>query len=388
MRNATFILLALLALPLFGQEQPVNQEAASATVAESSVKTWFDPAMKLTWRYEVLDDNSAKIVGVGEFKEKFEKLTVPSVIDGHPVTTLGFAAFKGAHNSMDYSKNSALDARLIVCIPTSVTTIEEGTFHNTDSRPSNVLTSRTLVELAPGNEHFTLEGRFFLISKEGVLLHVYLPFNCLFVEIPDGVVRIGAHVLEETATLGQVSFPDSLAEIGDHAFEGTQLRELELPFDVKVIGKYAFSRDYEVKKISFPENLTIIDDSAFSNCNSLVLVELPKKMEKIGEKAFAYNRSLKYLVFPENVTEFGKDAFKRCPMKEILFQGGPVDIERPREWRSCEWRVFEENLDAWNRAIAAGKFRGINIVEVAQMTALSMIRLSADIELEKKRRPW
>lgn len=387
MRNATFILLALLALPLFAQENPVNQESTSATATESSAKTWFDPAMKLTWHYEVLDDNSAKIVGVGEFKEKFEKLTVPSVIDGHPVTTLGFAAFKGAHASMDHSKNSTLDARLIVCIPTSVTTIEEGTFHDTAPRPSNTLTSRTLVELAPGNEHFTIEDRFFLISKEGHLLHAYRPLNRPFAEIPDGVVRIGAHVLEE-CDLYQVSFPDSLVEIGDHAFKGTQLQEIELPFDVKVIGKYAFSRCYELKKISFPENLTIIDDSAFSNCDSLVLVELPKKMEKIGKKTFAYNRSLKYLVFPETVTEFGKDAFKRCPMKEILFQGGPVDIERPREWRSCEWRVFEENLDAWNRAIATGKFRGINIVEVAQLTALSMIRLSADIELEKKRRPW
>ncbi len=162
--------------------------------------------------------------------------------------------------------------------------------------------------------------------------------------IPEGIEYISEGTFAECSNLMQVTLPTSLKQLGKKdttnrfrgasratgAFQGTAIKEIDLPNGITEIGESTFSGCDSLTKILFPDNLRVIKSSAFSSCDSLVEIVLPQKVEqleygafnfcknlskvtlneglkKIAGGVFNYDPALTYLVIPKSVIEFGSE---------------------------------------------------------------------------------
>ena len=68
--------------------------------------------------------------------------------------------------------------------------------------------------------------------------------------------------------------PESVKYIGDHAFTGTQIKELTLS-NLKYLGTSAFKDCESLQSINIPENIDTIRSRTFEGCISLTELKLP-----------------------------------------------------------------------------------------------------------------
>lgn len=80
--------------------------------------------------------------------------------------------------------------------------------------------------------------------------------------------------------------PDSVAEIGNSAFYGSDLKKVVLPEKLKVIGYSVFRECEELERVEIPDGVERIDAMAFACCESLKFVVIPKSVVYIGSGAF------------------------------------------------------------------------------------------------------
>ena len=146
------------------------------------------------------------------------------------------------------------------------------------------------------------------------------------------VVAIGNRAFENRGELYSVVIPDTVTRIGNYAFAGTSLQELELPQKIESIGarilqgntgvteiiipKSVTEMHYnvagnkgsfdgsQVRKAEFEEGITRIPSYAFQGAASLTEVSIPDTVTSIGNYTFA-STALTELELPENLTTIG-----------------------------------------------------------------------------------
>lgn len=106
------------------------------------------------------------------------------------------------------------------------------------------------------------------------------------------------------------TIPDYVEKIGNYAFFGTNLTEIELPAGLTEIGNYAFYRN-KLKQIILPDGVEKIGAYAFENSDFTQLT-LPKNLKEIGSYAFKGCKKLKSIIIPDNVETIGASAFEDC----------------------------------------------------------------------------
>ncbi len=65
--------------------------------------------------------------------------------------------------------------------------------------------------------------------------------------------------------------PSSLQDIGDEAFEGTALGNIQLPESVATVGDRAFADNKELQMVRFPEKLELLGKNVFAGSDHAVL---------------------------------------------------------------------------------------------------------------------
>lgn len=119
-----------------------------------------------------------------------------------------------------------------------------------------------------------------------------------------------------------VTFPDTLEEIGIHAFASTAVREIELPAGLRKIGAMAFYECTELEKVSFPDGLMSIGEGAFCSCG-LREFDLPDSLSEIGACAFCDMPALESVTIPGNVSSMGEMIFQNCSsLKKAVIEDG------------------------------------------------------------------
>ncbi len=159
------------------------------------------------YQYILVEGGNASIQ---KYRGSAAELTVPSKLDGHPVTEISPEAFKDCKSLV------------AVTLPGSVASIGNGAFSGCTS-----LTSLTL--------------------PEGLTNIGYLAFDrCTGLSsltLPEGLTNIGAGAFCRCAGLVSLTLPDSLTSIGERAFDGcTGLSSLTLPEGLTSIGERAFDK--------------------------------------------------------------------------------------------------------------------------------------------------
>lgn len=283
-------------------------------------------------------------ITITRFSGTLENVVIPSVIDGHPVCTIGKGAFqdnkylvelsmpdfittmqgdafrdcislKKIHLSESISKiitttfNGCIRLEE-VNIPDEVTEIKRSTFKDSPLKVLHIgkslasLDARSFyngeydqfsgrkkstrainkITINPENPYLKISGAS-VLSKDGRKLMAYLG-NSKHFAIPEGVETIEAYAFEDLEFLSDVTLPESLVEIGEKAFSNTSIRSVVLSSKVKEIKNDAFSACSKLSAIVLNEGLEIIGDKSFEGC-PIASVEIPSTVKLLGKYSFS-----------------------------------------------------------------------------------------------------
>ena len=169
-------------------------------------------------------------------------------------------------------------------------------------------------------------------------------YNCKRLEeiyIPKTVKRIGCNAFANTKWLedrrrenpfvivndilldgrtlsGKIQIP-KVSYIGDEAFQGSGIEEMEIPNWIKEIGKNTFSDCRNLKKVKISEGIVQIPRDCFYGCKTLKEISIPKSIRRIEEGAFRYCENLEKIKLPKEIKYIGHNAFAYCrSLREVI----------------------------------------------------------------------
>ena len=243
-------------------------------------------------------------------------ITIPSEIDGKPVTRIGGDAFRDCTGLTS------------ITIPNSVTSIGGEAF-----RGCTGLTSITIPNSVTSIGTWAFNGCTGLTS----------------ITIPNSVTSIGVGAFEGCTGLTSITIPNSVTSISNWAFdrctgltsinvasennyyssnngvlfnkkktelirypEGKSQTSYTIPNSVTSIGYGAFYGCTGLTSITIPDSVTSIGSNAFEYCTGLTSITIPNSVTSIGERAFWGCTGLTNITIPNSVTSIGDFAFYRC----------------------------------------------------------------------------
>lgn len=147
------------------------------------------------------------------------------------------------------------------------------------------------------------------------------------IKIEDGITAI-----EERAKLGResvktITLPESLVKIGNSAFAGAGIENIELPSKLKTIGYNSFDGCTKLKKIELPDSVEEVGDNCFDKCEALEEIKFSSNLEEIRTGCFARCDSLKEVTLPKNIKEMAPSAFTQCEnLTKITIENAECEI--------------------------------------------------------------
>ncbi|MCD7950033.1 MAG: leucine-rich repeat domain-containing protein [Erysipelotrichaceae bacterium] len=132
------------------------------------------------------------------------------------------------------------------------------------------------------------------------------------VTIENGITTIGKMAFYACDNLTSVTLPSGLTTISDGAFADTGLTSVTIPDSVTTLGKEVFLECYSLTSVVIGSGVTTIGNSTFFECFNLTSVNIPEGVTSIGSYAFYLCHSLTSLTIPSSVTTIGDYAFFGC----------------------------------------------------------------------------
>ena len=289
------------------------------------------------YTYEVGKDGKITITGCkGSAKGA---ITIPSEIDGKPVTSIGYEAFEDCTgltsitipNGVTSIRSQAFDGctgLTSITIPNSVTSIGTWAFRDCSGLtsitiPNSVtsigvgaferctgLTSITIPNSVTSISNWAFDGCTGLTSINVASDNNYFSSN-------NGVLfnkkKTELRRYPEGKSQTSYTIPDSVTSIGYGAFYGcTGLTSITIPDSVTSIGSNAFEYCTGLTSITIPDSVTSIEQRAFWGCSGLTSITIPNSVTSIGDLAFYRCSSLTSITIPNSVTSIGYEAFNGC----------------------------------------------------------------------------
>lgn len=156
------------------------------------------------------------------------------------------------------------------------------------------------------------------------------------VTIPNTVISIGDSAFNNCHSFTNVTIPNSVTTIGDEAFFACDLlTNITIPDSVIDIGYSAFSCCSSLKSISIPNSVKSIKDSTFSCCDGLTNVYISNGVTSIGIWAFSGCTSLTTLDFPDSVESIDTWAFQDCSNLTTVSFGEGINTINPTAFENC-----------------------------------------------------
>jgi len=265
------------------------------------------------FQYAVLDGK----VTITKYTGSAKILSIPSEIDGNPVTSIGRYAFSGCDSLTD------------VTIPNTVGNIYEFAFH----------CCRNLISIEIPSSVKMIHSNMFLGCNNLTNINVntnnseYSSVNgILFNKGQTEIIRYPEGKKDEHYII-----PNSVINIFENAFyDCINLKKVTIPNTVKNIGKSAFYNCNQLTHISIPNGVINIEKGAFTSCDKLISIDIPISVSNIGACAFYGCVSLINVVIPNKVTNININTFYACSsLKNVILSNGVKIIDRGA-FRCCK----------------------------------------------------
>ncbi|MDR0983711.1 MAG: leucine-rich repeat protein [Ruminococcus sp.] len=181
-------------------------------------------------------------VTITKYNGKNERVVIPEVIDGNPVTAIGEKSFQN---------NNIITE---VVFPDTIKSIGNYAFSSCD--------------------------------------------NLAEVKLSESLTEIGGCAFIYCENLKTITIPGSVTEIGRSAFSYCEnLKTITIPGSVKVVDAFSYSG---LQSVTLSEGVEIIEEGAFYGCENLTEVNLPESLVSIGYVAFMDCSSLAEIILPNN----------------------------------------------------------------------------------------
>lgn len=140
------------------------------------------------------------------------------------------------------------------------------------------------------------------------------------------VTSIPSSAFSDRWGLEKIILPKKLEAIGNHAFSGTGLKEIELPESLTTLDYNAFSYCASLSSVKIPGKVERISPYSFYKCSNLQKVELAEGIKFIDNQAFYYCDHLQSINFPSTLTSIGYEAFRETNLSEVNIPGSVENI--------------------------------------------------------------
>ena len=331
----TLALIMVLGVAPISELAGVDFASLFAPKAEAAGKTYG------IYTYEVGKDGTITITDCDTSANG--AITIPSEIDGKPVTYIGYNAFYGCTgltsitipNSVTYIGHNAFwycSGLTSITISDSVTSIGYGAFERCTG-----LTSITIPNSVTSIEDCAFNGCSGLTSINVASGNNYYSDNngVLFNKKKTELIRYPEGKSQTSYTI-----PNSVTSIGDWAFyKCTGLTSITIPDSVTSIGYYAFEHCAGLTSITISNSVTSIEKEAFAGCTGLTSITIPNSVTSIGSFAFEQCTGLTSITIPNSVTSIGYMAFYGCTGLKDVYYTGSKD-----EWKAISIDEYNDRL--------------------------------------------
>lgn len=275
----------------------------------------------ITFENEVeIDGGKHTVTGVcgsGNYKEETghengfsgnTNITGITFKDGSRITWIGDHAFKNCSSLKTINnvpagltdinewcfESTALES--VGLSNTNVTIMKDGVFYNNKS-----LTS---IQLPKKLENFWDNAFYGCTSLNNIVM-------------PSTVVGIYNNVFDGCTSLSNVKFNDSYTTLGHHVFKNCPLDAVTFPKTLNSIGEYAFEGT-NLKTVDLSNTqITSLPNGSFYNCQQLNDVKLPIALTDIGERAF-YQSTIASITFPSSLQKIDAWAFQHTQLTNVV----------------------------------------------------------------------
>ena len=335
------------------------------------------------YTYEVDSDGTIIITDCKESASG--AITIPSEIDGKPVTSIGYNAFSfctgltsitipNSVTSIGTYAFYGCSGLTSITIPNSVTSIGDWAFHGCSGLTSitipnsvtsigdlafhgcsgltsitlgnsvtsiggwafNGCTGLTSINVASDNNYYSDNNGVLFNKKKTELIRYPEGKSQTSYTIPNSVTSIGNYAFWGCSGLTSITIPDSVTSIGSWAFENcTGLTSITLGNSVTSIGSWAFENCTGLTSITIPNSVTSIGSYAFYGCTGLTSITIPNSVTRIGDEAFWNCTGLTSITIPNSVTRIGDRAFIGCTGLKDVYYTGSKD----------EWKAISIGVD-------------------------------------------
>lgn len=211
-------------------------------------------------------------------------------------------------------------------------------------------------------------------SEDGMYFQIISPAEktVRVVPVPDSQRYTGDGIVPR-----RVSYQDTdytVVEIGDYAFDASEMTSTSLPSTIRRIGKYAYRNCKNLTSVSIPGSSENTGNWAFQGCTSLTditiedgvsvvdagsfrevgarTISLPQSVSVIESDAFSFSKSLESLVIPDKVETIGNGALSYCDaLRSITF--GRSMRTLPVAWIEGDYALEEFNVVEGNEHFAS-----------------------------------
>ena len=275
--------------------------------------------------YEENYDGTIKVMAAGEY---IESATIPSTINGKPVTEVAYAGFQGCKylktvtlpNSITEIGSSAFDgcsSLVSINIPSKVTEIPYWGFENCSSLKSINLSNITKINPNAFFGCSSLSSVTFSSKLQSIGDSAFRENKALqSITLPSKLTYIGASAFQESG-LTSITIPANVTQMASNygAFEGcTSLKTATINASVKELPSNLFKDCTALTTVKFSSNspITKFKESTFEGCTSLTSVTLPQKLTGISASCFKDCTSLKNITIPDSVESLNMWSFEGC----------------------------------------------------------------------------
>ncbi len=215
------------------------------------------------------------------------------------------------------------------------------------------------------------------------------------VTLPKGLKFILPECFAGCVGLEEITFPDSLVEIGRGAFAGSGLKSLTIPASVQTVGENAFFASVHLSNVCFMGECCDIRSGAFSRCG-LTSVSLPSRLTEIQTDLFRDDRLLASIDIPETVEAVWEYAFSGTGLEcailpentEVIGEGAFLGIKTLKTVLMGE-KIREIGKSAFALTPALEEIRFVNgnekfrmdggmLMDVRSMRLIAMLETKAD----------
>ena len=272
--------------------------------------------------YEI-EDGEIIIQGIDDSLEG--NFTIPSIVDGYPVTKIGSHAFN------TWSLTS-------VEIPASVTNIDDYAFYNCFVENINV---------SSNNKYYSsIDGVLF--NKDKTILIMY-PLGKIdeTYTVPNNVKTIGDNAFNNGGSLKSITLPSSIVNFGYRIFYNCPITKITIPASVTNIDSHAFEGAVCLENIDVSASnkyFSSVDGVLFNKDKTELICypegkkqtsyTIPNTVKKIKDGAF-HLAEFKSLTISNNITHIESGAISWCwSLESVAIGSGVKSID-------TTWGVFE-----------------------------------------------